>query len=184
MLQRPTTLCSQAPTAPSTKSRAARRETTPPTGTDKSPKPSTDDSKTTEPDLSVLAARQGAGITKKQKKQKPLSRQQRLRKEKGLVRAEAVTDQLQRKVGESKRKGKKIKARRAAWEDLNGTPKVELAGKNEATLEKMQVDAEEQEGDHEVDPAAALVMDTEDAEEDTALSSGQGQQEEAVDMIT
>jgi len=63
----------------------------------------------TQPD-DVLAARKGSGVSKK-KHQKPLTRQQRLRKEKGIARAEAVVDQLENKVVKSKSSARVIKSR-------------------------------------------------------------------------
>lgn len=59
----------------------------------------------------VLAPQHGAGVSQKKKKQKPVKRQQRLRKEKGVERAELVTDQLQSKISKSKRKHMSIKNR-------------------------------------------------------------------------
>lgn len=59
----------------------------------------------------VLAPQHDAGVSKRKKKQKPLKRQQRLRKEKGIERAESVVNQLENKISKSKRKGKTIKSR-------------------------------------------------------------------------
>lgn len=57
-----------------------------------------------------LAAKSGAGI-KKSTKQKPMSRAQRLRKEKGIARADIVINKLSKKVDTSKGRAKKIKDR-------------------------------------------------------------------------
>lgn len=69
----------------------------------------------------VLNMRHEAGVTKKKAKSKPLSRQQRLRKEQGFKRAAAVTDQLDKKVGESKNRGRKIKERSVRVRSLQRT---------------------------------------------------------------
>ena len=100
-------LCSHA--VPSVKSRAARRATSPSIDVDKSIKDAKPPPET-EALPAVLAARNDAGISKK-KKQKPRSRQQRLRQEKGLQRAEAVVDKLENKVKRSRTKAKIIKDR-------------------------------------------------------------------------
>ena len=63
-------------------------------------------------DVDVLKPKSGAGVQKQRQKKKPLRRNQRLRHEKGLKRAEAVNDQLAKKVGESETRGRTIKSRR------------------------------------------------------------------------
>jgi len=97
------------PPVVSTHSRAARRAASPSIDTDKSLKEVDPPEETTQPD-DVLAARKGSGVSKK-KHQKPLTRQQRLRKEKGIARAEAVVDQLENKVVKSKSSARVIKSR-------------------------------------------------------------------------
>ena len=59
----------------------------------------------------MLSVHHGAGITKKKAQGKSLSRQQRRRLEKGVVRAEAVLDKTERKVERSKTKEKVVKER-------------------------------------------------------------------------
>ena len=59
---------------------------------------------------SVLAVHHGAGITKR-RAGKPLRRQQRLRHEKGMERAEAVMDKVAKKVENGKAKEKVVKER-------------------------------------------------------------------------
>ena len=89
-------------------SRAARRATSPSINLDKSLKnvqlPSDDRSK-------VLLVHQGAGITKRKGKGKALSRQKRIRREKGSQRAEAVMDQMEKKVERVIVKGRTVKER-------------------------------------------------------------------------
>ena len=62
---------------------------------------------------------QNAGIGKK-KKNKPLSRQQRLRQQRGFEKADVNFDKLEKKVADSKNRGREIKARSIEWEELNG----------------------------------------------------------------
>ena len=62
----------------------------------------------------VLGPKHDTGVSKKKKKQKPMKRQQRLRKEKGVERAEAVMDQLENKINKSKSRGKTVKNRRVS----------------------------------------------------------------------
>ncbi|KZF26634.1 hypothetical protein L228DRAFT_258039 [Xylona heveae TC161] len=103
----------------SVRSRAARREASPSIDVDKSltetkpPTPSANERP------SVLALHQGAGVTKKSKKAKPMSRAQRRRHEKGLERADTVIDQLEKKVNKSLARGRNVDNRRAEWEDIN-----------------------------------------------------------------
>ncbi|KAL2011419.1 hypothetical protein VTN00DRAFT_4137 [Thermoascus crustaceus] len=99
-------------------SRAARRAVSPSVDLDKSltslprPEPS---------NFSALAAQSNASVSKK-KKNKAKTRAQKLRQQKGIERAEVVMDQLEKKVAKSVGKGKKVKARKAAWEELNRKP--------------------------------------------------------------
>ena len=61
----------------------------------------------------VLKPQHDARIQKQsQRKRQPLRRNQRLRLEKGVERAEAVVDQFHKKIGESKQRGRKVKDRR------------------------------------------------------------------------
>lgn len=48
-----------------------------------------------------------------------MTRGQRVRQEKGLARAEAVMDQMERKVDDAKTKLKKRNMRKALWEEVN-----------------------------------------------------------------
>jgi len=98
-------------------SRAARRATSPSIDIDKSLKAL----KAPEEDVlsaATLAAKEYAGVTKKQKP-KPMSRHQRLRKEKGMARADAVMDKTETKIIKSKSKGRIVRDRAvcASWAD-------------------------------------------------------------------
>ncbi|KAJ5952565.1 Ribosome biogenesis protein Alb1 [Penicillium vulpinum] len=100
----------------SQRSRAARRAASPSLDLDKSvtslPRV---ESPNTRP--SILADR-SAGVQKKNKNDKA-SRNQRLRHQKGMERAEAVMDQLEIKKAKSVARGKTVNSRRADWEDMN-----------------------------------------------------------------
>lgn len=65
-----------------------------------------------------------SGIHKK-RKHKQVTRGQRVRREKGLSRAEAVQDQLGSKIADSKFRLKKRQGRKALWDDINSTSKDE-----------------------------------------------------------
>ncbi|KAJ5243034.1 uncharacterized protein N7469_001361 [Penicillium citrinum] len=68
---------------------------------------------------SLLVERANAGVQKKKKENKKISRAQRLRQQKGMERAEAVLDQLEIKKAKSNNRAKTVKTRRAEWEDTN-----------------------------------------------------------------
>ncbi|KAB2581099.1 putative oxoglutarate iron-dependent oxygenase protein [Lasiodiplodia theobromae] len=108
---------------PSLHSRAARRAEEP---VDKSLQTLTDASSLpkSKPKIgaSVLAA-QDAGISKKQK-QKRLTHQQRVRQERAMEKADANFDKHEKKVEESKRRGRRVQERRKDWEALNGDAKA------------------------------------------------------------
>ena len=90
--------------APSKHSRAVRRATSPSINTDKS-------LKAAQPPPKPLGIHHGAGVSKRKAKQKPLSHAQRQRREKGMARAEAVLDQMERKVDRSRKKEKVMRGR-------------------------------------------------------------------------
>jgi hypothetical protein len=94
-------------TAVSTRSRAARREASPGINLDKS----ITSEKTTKESSEFYSGAHDAGISKK-KKQKPLTRAQRMRKEKGLERAEANMDVFHTKKQKSFVRAKRIDDRR------------------------------------------------------------------------
>jgi Alb1 len=69
----------------------------------------------------LLAARPGAGVTKKKssKRGNAKTRGQKLRQERGLQRAEAVMDQLEKKVKEAREREGKRRERRKVWDEVN-----------------------------------------------------------------
>ncbi|KAK3077604.1 hypothetical protein LTS18_009793, partial [Coniosporium uncinatum] len=97
-------------------SRAARREASPSLNLDKSlkniPPPSNASS------IPNLHAVHSGAITKP-RKNKPLSRQKRIRQQKGIERADIVNDQLEKKVEKSLKRLKVVKERAKDWSDLN-----------------------------------------------------------------
>jgi len=97
-------------------SRAARREASPSLNLDKSlkniPPPSNASS------IPNLHAVHSGAITKS-KKNKPLSRQKRIRQRKGIERADIVNDQLEKKVEKSLKRQKVVKERAKDWSDMN-----------------------------------------------------------------
>ncbi|KIY03985.1 uncharacterized protein Z520_00677 [Fonsecaea multimorphosa CBS 102226] len=99
------------------RSRASKRATSPSIDVDKSIRDAPRASDATP----ILAARPNSGITKAKKKQKPLSRGQRRRHEKGLARAEMVQDQHARKIEDASQRLKKRRERKGMWEEVNGT---------------------------------------------------------------
>ncbi len=94
-------------------SRAARRGVSPPSK-DLAVKASTEETEY----KPWLHSAQNAGISKK-KKSKQLTRQQKLRQQRGLENAERNMDRHEKKVADSKTRGKKVQARRTEWEELN-----------------------------------------------------------------
>ena len=95
-------------------SRAARRGASP---------PSKDLTKATAPIETEykpwLHSAQNAGISKR-KKVKQLTRQQKQRQQKGLELAERNLAKLEKKVKDSKLRGKKTTLRSKAWDEING----------------------------------------------------------------
>ena len=102
---------------PSVHTRAARRKTTSPPPPSLAVKSAADES-TEQP---WLYHAQNAGITKRKRRHQK-SRQQRLRRERGLEQADRNIDKLEKKVADSKTRGRKARDRRADWDDLNGVP--------------------------------------------------------------
>ncbi|MCJ1401009.1 hypothetical protein MMC11_004221 [Xylographa trunciseda] len=130
-------------------SRAAKRASSPSINLDKSLKDVKPPSTGSASHPSVLSVHHGAGITKRKGKGKSLSRQQRLRQEKGIERAEAVLDKKEKKVERNAIKGKAVKERSSAWDELNGKvhdkkakPKPKEEGEDEWEDEEMQVEEE------------------------------------------
>ncbi|PYI00650.1 hypothetical protein BO78DRAFT_465170 [Aspergillus sclerotiicarbonarius CBS 121057] len=118
-------------------SRAARRAASPSLEVDKSITSLPRAQETTVQRESILSERANSGITKKQSKSKAKTRAQRLRQQKGVERAEAVVDQLEKKVTRSAGRAKAIKARRGEWEDLNRKSKTMFEALNDEAEDNM-----------------------------------------------
>ena len=114
-------------------SRAARRGASPPPK-DLKTKPAPAEESDYKP---WLHNAQNAGVSKK-KKTKNLSHQQRLRQQRALEKADANVDKLEKKVANSKSRGKKVNARRMDWEELN----EKLEGKRRAEEAKIAAEKE------------------------------------------
>jgi hypothetical protein len=65
-----------------------------------------------------LHSPQNAGVGKKKTKQ--LTRQQKVRQQRGMEKADMTEAKLEKKVEDSKSRARRVQARRADWEDLNG----------------------------------------------------------------
>ncbi|KAF2706075.1 hypothetical protein K504DRAFT_505794 [Pleomassaria siparia CBS 279.74] len=102
-------------------SRAARRAVSPSINLDKSVKSTTRDSSPpkTKTSTSIALGARPTGITKSKSKSKPLKRQQRVRRERGLERAVDVMDKREVKVQKSVVKEKKVVERKKGWEEVN-----------------------------------------------------------------
>ncbi|MCJ1411301.1 hypothetical protein MMC19_005389 [Ptychographa xylographoides] len=149
-----------ATTSQSIHSRAAKRASLPSINLDKSLRDVKPPTNSAVPHPPFLSTHHGAGIVKKKGKGKALSRQQRLRREKGLERAEAVMDKTERKLQRSSVKVKVVKERSAAWDDLNGkiqgkAPKSKLKNEKEDEWED-----EDMSVDGDINNAAAGAAET------------------------
>lgn len=101
-------------------SRAARRETSPGIDNDRSIKELSPAREREVLQPSVLAARAGAGVTKKASQRKSvLSARAKKRKEKGVDRAEAISARTSAKVEKSLESAKAMKVRRKTWDEVN-----------------------------------------------------------------
>ncbi|PWY65576.1 hypothetical protein BO70DRAFT_390820 [Aspergillus heteromorphus CBS 117.55] len=100
-------------------SRAARRAESPTLDVDKSLTSLPRAQDTTVQRESILSERANAGVSKKTSRKQSKSRAQRLRQQKGMDRAEAVVDQLEKKVNRSINRSKAVHSRKAEWEDQN-----------------------------------------------------------------
>lgn len=74
------------------------------------------------------------GGIKKRKAPKQLSRQQKLKQQRGLERADIVKDQIEVKTKKSVGKSKVIKDRAKEWEDLNAKIEAKVAKNTFAAL--------------------------------------------------
>ncbi|PNS19336.1 hypothetical protein CAC42_2513 [Sphaceloma murrayae] len=149
-------------------SRAARRETSPSLNVDKSILNAEPPTK----EKAVNHASIYAGISKK-KKGKPLTRQQRLRQEKGMERAEQNLDKLSKKVADSHFREKKVKTRNAAWEELNEKVMPKPAEKAQIKKDDLDVLSDDEAGvplnDEELSDGRSEVIGEGAFKEDAAL---------------
>lgn len=109
-------------TAPSSRSRSARRQSSPSLNLDKSlttlPRASDDPTRTSKEVVAqkvknvVLRVTRGENGVSKKKSGKELSRQKKKRIEKATGKAEAVMEKLERKRGDSAKRGKVVKERK------------------------------------------------------------------------
>lgn len=79
--------------------------------------------------MHIFSGAHNAGI--KKKKSKPLKRNQKIRQQKGIERADIVKEQLDSKLKKSLGKLKNVKERAKPWEALN--PKLEVRGEERRT---------------------------------------------------
>jgi hypothetical protein len=85
-----------------------------------------------------LHSAQNAGVSKK-KKNKQLTRQQKLRQQRGLENAERNLDRHEKKVADSKTRGKRVQDRRTEWEELND----KIVGKEGGKKDEKKKDAKD-----------------------------------------
>ncbi|CAC9895488.1 unnamed protein product [Aureobasidium pullulans] len=144
----------------STRSRAARREASPGIDLDKS----ITSEKTTKEPSEWTSGAHDAGISKK-KKQKNMTRAQRVRKEKGLERAEANMDVLHTKKAKSFVRARRIDDRRANWETLNDKTNRFVQPKAAKGSKAVDFDANSSDEEHPGRPSVfAMPGDEEDDE--------------------
>lgn len=139
--------------APSKRSRAARRATSPSIDTDKSLKdvqPPPRSAAQQRP--SVLAVHQNAGVTKKSRngRKTQMSAKARRRHEKGLQMAEAIAERTGKKVEKSKGRGRSVQERAKGWEEINKQAEIE----EESDDEEQQPEADEKDDGLDEDMAA------------------------------
>ncbi|KAL7915434.1 Alb1 domain-containing protein [Trichoderma velutinum] len=140
--------------APSKRSRAARRATSPSIDTDKSLKdvslPSTNADSSSAARPSVLAARHSAGVTKKSRRGRQLSAKGRRRQEKGLEMAEAFIERTSKKLEKSLGKAKVVQSRSKKWDAINKDAQ-ETKANAFAVLSQAGGDDETKDGEWETD---------------------------------
>ncbi|KAI1633547.1 Alb1-domain-containing protein [Biscogniauxia mediterranea] len=105
--------------APSVRSRAVRRATSPSIDTDKSLKNVQPPPESVDHRPSILAIHHGAGVSKKSKKGRSMSSKARRRYEKEQDRAVAIMERTQKKVAKSKGQARTIHSRAKAWDEIN-----------------------------------------------------------------
>lgn len=138
--------------APSKRSRAARRATSPSIDTDKSLKDVQPPRSAAQQRPSVLAVHQNAGVTKKSRngRKTQLSAKARRRQEKGLQMAEAIAERTGQKVEKSKGRGRSVQERAKGWEEINKQAEIE----EESDEEEQQPEAGEKDDGLDEDMAA------------------------------
>jgi len=119
-------------------SRAVRRATSPGIDTDKSLKEVQPPAESKSNRPSILAAHQGAGVTKRSKngRKSVLSAKAKRRHEKGLDRAEAVMDKKVTRVEKSRGRARTVQERAKAWEEQNKKIAEKKAREEAEALEK------------------------------------------------
>ncbi|KAK0281465.1 hypothetical protein LTR35_000822 [Friedmanniomyces endolithicus] len=147
------------------RSRAARRGASPP-AKDSAAKPSAK-----ETDYKPwLHNAQNAGITKKQKA-KPLKRQQKVRQQRAMEKADAVVDKLERKVADSKARSKRIQLRAKAWEELNAQSiAVKKTAADETAVEEAMPGAEDERQERNIEDVAMPVPESTKIAEDVNVN--------------
>jgi hypothetical protein len=118
---------------------------------------------------------QNAGISKK-KKAKPMSRQQKLRQQRALEKADVNVDKLERKVEGSKARAKRVQHRAKGWEELN----AEVGGKKAG---KVGDEVGRPDGEGEGDESAMEDVKAPDSEPLVALGPAQDEIKEAVSAL-
>ena len=130
---------------------------------------------------------QSAGIGKK-KKPKPLTRQQKVRAQKALEKADVNVDKLERKVADSKARARRVQGRRKDWDELNAKVEGRQGGKA-ASVSAKAGGAEEMEVVEAANAGSRTPMDSDAAPLDGAPTEEQGWEdvpdvEEDVDEVT
>jgi hypothetical protein len=106
----------------------------------------------------VLAPHPGAGIIRKKiKRGIEKTRGQKIRQERGLQRAEAVMDQMEKKVEEAKQREGRRRERRKVWEEVNSG--VNGVGKTAKRKVGGSVEQEEREGERQWEDVDGEVED-------------------------
>jgi hypothetical protein len=140
-------------------SRAAKRASSPSIDTDKSLKDVKPPAESVNFRPSVLAIHRGAGVTKKQKhgRKSVLSSKAKRRQERGLDRAEAVMDKIEKKIEKSRGKARTVQERSKAWDELNRKMVAKKAREAALALEKENWVDKANEEDQEMKLDAAVV---------------------------
>ncbi|KAF2398622.1 hypothetical protein EJ06DRAFT_583300 [Trichodelitschia bisporula] len=168
----------KGPAPPSVHSRAARRAESPSLNTDKSLKTVTPPS--SKPRAPVF--NNDSGI--KKKKAKALKRQQKVRQQKLMERADIVNEQLVAKVQKSIGRFKTVKGRSKDWEDLNKklAPKPDATPVEVAHYEALDALVEKAIAPPEVvlrlDDLAGLSLQTDTVEPHVAKAAEEDEEEE------